>query len=180
MKIGPIQYEDELLLQAIIKMTCPLKCVELGFLEGYSTRKILEAMSNDAQLISYDNSIDGHIDDNRFTFKRLSQTDYDESNVDFIFFDASHDLELNKITFEKIIPSLNDGAIIAIHDTGLWNEMIIDTQGKFVSEGYAHRPDEREFVNWIKETYPNFQQIHFHTLRQIRHGMTILQKYRKL
>jgi len=178
--LGPIQKEDELLLTAVIRMTCPKKAVELGYLQGYSARLILSALNSDSKLVSYDNSTVGYIDDRRFEFKNKSQTDYDEKDVDFLFFDASHDLVLNQITFNKAVGGLNDGAIVAIHDTGLWNQMIMDTGGKWIGGGYAHRLGEREFVNWIKEKYPEFQIINFHTLNETRHGMTLLQKYGKL
>jgi predicted O-methyltransferase YrrM len=179
LEIGPIQHEDVLLLQAVIKMTAPTKLVEFGYLDGYSSRKFLEVMRDDAQLISYDNSRNGKIDDPRFTFKKKSQTDYEETEVDFIFFDASHDLNLNIIAFEKVYPTLNEGAIIAVHDTGLWNEMVVNNGGKWIGGYYAHQPDERAFVNYLKETY-DLETIHFHTVKETRHGMTLLQKYNKL
>lgn len=179
MELGKIQSQDELLIQAIIKMTCPLKLVELGYLNGYSTGIILNAMRDDATLVSYDNTTYSKTDDPRFTFKCLSQEDYEEDNIDFIFFDASHDLTLNQNTFKKVYPTLNEGAIIVVHDTGLWDKLIQDVGGKWIDCGYAHRPGEREFVNWLHDTY-GLQTIHFHTLKETRHGITILQKYIKL
>lgn len=180
MILGPIQHEDVLLLQAVIKMTQPKKCVEFGFLQGYSSKVLLEAMTDDAALVSYDPTVKGMLPDSRFTFKKLSQTKYEEPEADFVFFDAAHELELNKETFEKVLPTLNDGAIIAVHDTGLWDVMVEDVGGHWIGNGYAHRPEERQFINWIKETYPDFQVINFHTLNRTRHGITLLQKYNKL
>lgn len=174
MVLGPAQDEDVLLLQAVIKITCPLKLVELGHLNGYSAKKILEVMREDAVLTSYDPTVNSNINDPRFIFKKQGQEEYNETEVDFIFFDASHDLEINKQTFLKVLPTLNKNAIIAVHDTGLWNTMVLDTGGYWIDNGYAHRPDERAFVNWLQEQY-NFNAIHFHTLRETRHGMTLLQ-----
>lgn len=172
-RLGPIQDEDVLLLQAVIKMTYPVQLVELGYLNGYSTQKILEVMREDAHLTSYDNTVSwSDIQDQRFTFKNKSQTEVSEKNIDFIFFDASHDFEINKQTFEKL--DLTEGAIIAIHDTGLWNTMVMDTGGYWIGGGYAHRPGEREFVEWLKEK--GYNAINFHTLKETRHGMTLLQK----
>lgn len=179
MELGKIQKEDELLIQAIIKMTCPLKLVELGYLNGYSTGIILDSMRPDARLISYDNTTQSKTNDPRFTFKHLSQEDYEEENVDLIFFDASHDFELNKNTFNKVYPTLNEGAIVIVHDTGLWDKMVLDTGGKWIGKGYAHRLGERLFVNWIHDN-SGMQTIHFHTLKETRHGITILQKYKEL
>lgn len=173
MVLGPIQDEDVLLLQAVIKMTCPVQLVELGYLNGFSTTKMLEVMHSDAKLTSYDNSLhDSAIKDERFIFKNKSQTECDEKQIDFIFFDASHDFEINVETFNKL--DLADKAIIAVHDTGLWNEMVMDTGGHWIGEGYAHRPGERQFVEWLKEK--GYNAIDFHTLKETRHGMTLLQK----
>lgn len=177
--LGNIQEEDVLLIQAVIRMTAPLKCVEFGYLNGFSAQSMLNVMRPDAKLISYDNSIIGNIQDPRFTFKHKSQTEYEEEGIDFVFFDASHDFELNRETFNKVVGTLNDGAIVAVHDTGLWNEMVLDTGGHWVGGGYAHRVGEREFVNWVSKTH-SFKPIHFHSMRELRHGMTLLQKNDKL
>ena len=176
MELGPIQNEDVLLLQAVIKMTCPINLVELGYLNGYSTSKLLEVMLPEAKLTSYDNTVRvSNVTDERFTFKNQSQTEVNETDIDFIFFDASHDLKINIETWKNL--KLTDNAIIAIHDTGLWNKMVMDTGGYWLDEGYAHRPDETLFVNWLKENYQEYQVINFHTTKQTRHGITLLQKY---
>lgn len=179
--LGPLMPEDALLLQAVIKMTTPKVLVELGHFWGESARKIIEVMG-DAHLYSYDNTKDSSIDDPRFTFYKKSQEEVDVPNIDFIFIDASHDIELNKQTFIKLLPLLTDEAIIAVHDTGTWckgNVFEIE-YGHDSPNGYVHCPDELKFVDWIKENYPDFQQIHFHSSREVRHGMTLLQKYTKL
>lgn len=172
-ELGRIQDEDVLLLQAVIKMTCPTVLVELGYLNGYSTRKILDVMGENAKLTSYDNTVgDTNIVDSRLTFKNESQTQVSEHEIDFIFFDASHDLELNIETFKKL--HLSPNAIIAVHDTGLWNFEVMDTGGYWTEGGYAHRPDERLFVEWIKDNY-KANVINFHTLKELRHGITLIQ-----
>lgn len=172
-ELGPIQHEDALFLQAVIKMTCPMQLVELGHLNGHSTKIILDAMRDDAHLTSYDPTVDSSISDSRFTFKKQSQEEVSEKDIDFIFFDASHDLEINQKTFQNIEKNLTEQAIIAVHDTGLWNEMVLDTGGYWIGSGYAHRPDERAFVIWLQEK--GYNAIHFHTLKELRHGMTLLQ-----
>lgn len=181
MELGPIQQEDKLVLQALIKMTCPKVLVEFGFLRGDSARAILEVMRSDAKLISYDTHPIGIIEDPRLTIVVDSQENFRSSElVDFIFLDASHDEMLNRATFRKLEPLLNDDALIIVHDTGLWKDKLMDTGGQFVDGGYAHRPQERLFVNWIHEYHPEFQQIHLHTLHENRHGLTVLQKYKTL
>jgi len=170
---------DRLLLYAIIKSTLPHKCVELGF--GVSTRTILEALPEDSILISYDLvDMENPINDKRFIFKKKDQIEYEEDNVDFVFIDASHDFEKNIQTFVKIDKSLNSGGIIVVHDTGTVKEDIKIGDGYFLDGEYIHRPGERKFVNWIKENYPDYQIIHFHSLKEYRPGITIIQKYQRL
>lgn len=183
-ELGPIMKEDALLLQAIIKLTNPRKILELGFFYGESAKKMLEVMDGDSKLISFDNTKNGNIDDPRFIFYRKSQEELDGIyDIDFCFIDASHEIKLNKKTFEKLKDIMTDGGIIAVHDTGAWlgGNVFEIKKGKLDDNGnWVHCPDEQEFVNWIKETYPEWQQIHFHSKRQVRHGMTLLQKYKKL
>lgn len=173
LELGPVQEEDVLLIQAVIKLTCPSVLVELGYLNGFSTSKILEVMREDAHLTSYDNTVKHSlIKDKRFTFKNKSQTEVEEKDIDFIFFDASHDLDLNIETFKNL--KLSNNAIIVIHDTGIWNEMIMDTGGYFVEEGYIHRPHEREFVKYLIKN--GYNAVNLMTTKELRHGISIVQK----
>lgn len=180
-ELGPILPEDGLLLTAIIKMTTPKTLVEFGHYWGASARVILEAMDDQAVLHSYDNTKLAAVIDPRFTFHHQSQTEIDGiSDIDFVFLDASHELELNKETFIKLLPNLSEKAIIAVHDTGSWvggNVFGVD-RGVLNKDGtYTHCPEEVAFVDWIKTEHPDFQQIHFHSHRAIRYGITLLQKY---
>ncbi len=185
--LGPIMPEDGLLLQAIIGSTNPKTLIEFGHFWGASARVMLDAMDDDAVLYSYDNTKDSNIqNDPRFVFYRESQTDINTDGmnpIDFIFLDASHEIELNKQTFLKVLPHLASKAIIAVHDTGTWiGGNVFNAERGFLKENgeYVHCPDELEFVDWIKENYPEFQQIHFHSTRRVRHGITLLQRYEKL
>ena len=140
----------------------------------------------EAHLHSFDNTTNGKDLGSNFTFHKLSQTDFNKTDikdVDFVFIDASHDLELNKETFKQLIPLLTNKAIIAVHDTGTWcdGNVFEFELGEMKKDGtYAHCPDEIDFVNWLRKEYPEWQQIHFHSSRKIRHGITLLQKYTKL
>jgi len=176
--LGPIQDDDALLLGALIRMTMPKKCVEFGV--GRSTVVILEALTADAQLISYDVDNKCPVADHRLTFKVKSQLEYEESDIDFAFIDASHDFEMNKALFLKLKNTLTKEALVVVHDTGLWKEAFVNTGGHMTIDGYAHQIGERRFVNWIKNEFPLFQSIHLHTMRKIRHGITILQSYNYL
>jgi hypothetical protein len=37
-------------------------------------------------------------------------------------------------------------------------------------------PDERAFVNWLLDEHPEFSQVHFHSRRTTRCGITVLQR----
>ena len=190
---GPIQRDEALLLFALVKTVDPKTIVEFGFLAGHSAKNFLIAMSSDARLYSYDISeasgkLAMKINDKRFKFILKSQTEFAPSDVDnrmidLAFFDAAHDFQLNVATFEKLMGSLSERALMVVHDTGAWYGDLKGSrspEGYFLDRqrglGYIHRPDERKFVNYIKETMPDFDQIHFHSTSKFRHGLTILQR----
>lgn len=199
--VGPVQRDEAVLLYGAVRAIRPKTVVEIGFLVGDSAFNFLRAMDDDAKLYSFDISpkaqelareLFSH--DRRFRFGLLSQDeiterDIDGRNIDMLFLDASHDLALNQRTFEAIESLLAPRALVAIHDTGAWGEdaisspaagplpagWVADEGGRWVDGGYAHQPEEREFVNWIAETRPQFSQIHFHCTSTLRHGLTMLQ-----
>lgn len=178
--LGPLLDEDALFLQAIIRMTNPKILVEFGYFWGKSSAMMLEVMDEDAELHSYDNTKNPVVDDLRFHFYQKSQEEIEGiENIDFVFLDASHELELNKKTFEKLRNNMSEKGIIAVHDTGTWiggNVFNAEVGHENAKGEWVHCPDEIDFVNWIRETYPEWQQIHLHSSRKVRHGMTLLQK----
>ena len=190
---GPIQKDEALFLYALVKTVDPQTIVEFGFLVGDSAINFIKAMSPDAKLYSYDisNTSMQHakrIYDKRFKFILKSQTDFesldiDNRLVDLVFFDASHDFNLNVAAFERLRGSLSERALIVVHDTGAWYgdlKGFKTPEGFFLGGstcgGYVHRPDERRFVNHIKANMKDFDQIHIHSTSKFRHGLTILQK----
>lgn len=184
-QLGPLMKEDAAVLQALIRATNPKTLIEFGHLLGESAKVMLEAMDSDAVLHSYDPTQDSSISDEpRFIFHKQSQTEISGiENIDFVFLDASHEYDLNMETFLKIKDNLSPKAIIIVHDTGSWagGNVFDITWGHPDGNGcWVHRPDEQLFVDWIKKAYPEFQQIHLHSVQQVRHGMTILQRYHKL
>lgn len=182
--LGPLLDADADFLKAIIGMTTPLVVLEFGFLYGDSARAMLSAMRHDARLISIDKDRWSNIENEpRFTFHQVSQETFiPEEIVDFVFLDASHELEINKQTFMNIVPHLSEKAIIAIHDTGKWPHNVYQfNAGMDTSDGrYSHCPDEIRFTNWLQDEHPDWQQIHFHSDRETRHGITLLQKKTRL
>ena len=200
--IGPLQRDEAIALFGIIRTLRPLVVVEFGFFHGHSAFNFLQALTADAKLYSFDIDADSikrakteFNFDRRFTFIGKSQTDFDPEDIgnreiDFAFFDAAHELELNVETFKRIVPHLAAEAMVAVHDTGLWHrshfEPIHET---FTREHpgvwqddvlYAHQPGERKFIDWIVAEHPGFSAIHFHSGRTLRHGFTLVQRQRPL
>ena len=190
---GPIQRDEALLLYALVKTVDPKTIVEFGFLAGHSSTNFLRAMSSDARLYSYDIAdasmrIARKIRDERFRFIFKSQADFDCSDVDnrlvdLVFFDGSHDFDLNVVTFEKVRKCLSERALVIVHDTGAWYGDLQGRQtpegyfaGGSIDAGYIHRPDERKFVNYIRVNMEGFDQIHLHSTSKFRHGLTVLQR----
>lgn len=200
--IGPLQRDEALLLFAVTKTIVPATVVEFGFFRGHSAFNFLRALPDDGVLFSFDvsdvakkHARRGFGGFKNFRFIQKSQTDFSPSDIDgrpidLVFIDAAHELELNQATWQAILGSLTDEAIIAIHDTGLWHKTHFrQVHADFAEERpsewldadrFQHQKEEREFVNWILAEYPEYSVLHFHTLRRLRHGLTFLQKRREL
>jgi predicted O-methyltransferase YrrM len=196
---GPVQREEALFLYALLRVVRPRTAVETGFFKGRSALNFLCALDADARLYSF------HIDENcaerarelfgqdpRFTFRIRSQTeltrdDIDGREADFVFLDASHDFDLNRATFLQLLPLMASNAIPAVHDTGTiprqflpsdhyWFESSIG----WIDDEREVFPDERAFLNWVLDEHPEFSQVHFHSRRTKRCGITGLQRSARL
>lgn len=194
--LGPLQRDEALLLYGTLRALRPQTVVEIGFCQGRSAFNFLRALDPSARLYSFDidpqsaalaDDLFGH--DPRFRFTLRSQdsitaSDIDERVIEFLLIDASHELGLNQRTFTALEPLFASRAIVAIHDTGTWPrehlpvfhaEHASGEPDHWLGDEYEHQPDERAFVNWIADAYPSFGQIHFHSTRTLRHGLTMLQ-----
>lgn len=200
--VGPLQRDEALALFGIVKTIRPKVLVEFGFFHGHSAFNFLQAMPKDGRLYSYDISPDSCTRardefgfDPRFTFIGKSQTHFDPKDIDhhmidFVFFDAAHELELNTETFSRVVCQLALDGMIAVHDTGLWHRSHFsdvhhtfanEMAGEWKSEDlYAHQPGERAFIDWIVDHHPEFSVTHFHSTDTLRHGFSLLQRKRSL
>jgi predicted O-methyltransferase YrrM len=193
--VGPVQRDEALLLHALARVLRPRTVVEVGFLRGYSALNFLRALDADARLYSFD--IDPSCEhvarelfgyDNRFVFRTRSQdaltaNDLDSRDADLVFLDASHELALNQRTFQCLLPLMARDAILAVHDTGTMPRQFVpadhwwlQTTEGWVGDAREVMPDERAFVNWLLDEHPTFSQIHFHSQRTRRYGITLLQR----
>lgn len=203
---GPVQRDEALLLHAMVRVVRPSTVVEIGFLRGDSAFNFLCALDDDARLYSFDidpaaESIArerfGH--DPRLVFRRRSQADLTPEDVDgrrpeLVFLDAAHDFELNRATFARLLPIMPANAILVVHDTGtiprrLVEPGVIPEALAAVGDWWRAHPDigwigderevesdERAFVNWVLEEHSDFSQIHLHSTRTFRYGLTLLQR----
>jgi predicted O-methyltransferase YrrM len=175
--LGPMMPCELELLTAIVKVHRPRNCVEFGYFRGDSARAILLGLGPEGVLASYDPTpIDGFdISDPRFTLHRLPMQECKKDFFDFVFFDASHNLEHNKEAFMRM--SYNSGCLVVVHDTGVWKENYFPDKRELPQDAdgnYIHQPDERKFVEWLVEVY-GFHRINLGTTVEPRHGLTILQ-----
>jgi predicted O-methyltransferase YrrM len=203
---GPVQRDEALFLHALVRVLRPSTVVEIGFLHGHSAFNFLRALDADARLYSFDidpaaESVarERFRRDSRFVFRRRSQTDLtgedmDGRQPDLVFLDASHDFELNQATFSRLLPLMSPNAILAVHDTGTIPRRLVEPDRipdalAVVGDWWRANPDvgwigderevepgERAFVNWVLENHPDFSQIHLHSTRTFRYGLTLLQR----
>jgi predicted O-methyltransferase YrrM len=200
--IGPLQRDEALALFALVRVLRPRTIVEFGFLNGHSALNFLLASDPECRVYSFDitekseaiaRQCLGH--EQRFRFTRKSQdefapVDIEGRAIDLCFLDASHDLALNHRTFERLLPQLSDRALVAVHDTGLWHrahlkqthlDFTVSPVGRGLgrwldADRYQPVVEEREFVNELRQRHPEFAQIHLHSARTHRNGLTLLQK----
>jgi predicted O-methyltransferase YrrM len=185
--IGPIQDDEALLLFALCKSMIIKKIVEVGTLNGYSTRNFIEAVGKDGHVISIDKR-PFSAEYNNFTFVHKDINDVDSKEIpwiiDLVFFD-SHDELAQLHFFNKMILSnkIDENTIIAVHDTNLHPDGL--SIGIKTKDGWIHQPSERNFVNKLIDH--GWNPFHVHTKIErhndslpFRHGLTLLSKKKYL
>jgi len=199
---GPLQREEALMLFGLLRVLRPAVVVEFGFLRGRSALNFLLALPESSRLYSFD--IDPQSQTRaltefsrfpNFTYRhkpqeRFAPEDVDSNTIDFVLLDGAHEVDTNIATFEALHGLLAEDALVVVHDTGLWARSCFGpTQERFAaahSEGwlspdrYGHRPEEREFVNWLLDNHPEFGRLQLESTRTLRHGMTLLQRQGRL
>jgi predicted O-methyltransferase YrrM len=197
--VGPLQRDEALLLFGLVRVMRPLTVVEIGFYRGHSAYNFLAALDDEARLYTFD--LDPGCDaiaERRFgdepqvVYRRRAQQeltaeDVDGRPVDLVFIDGAHDLALNQETFGRLLEMMTPRAVVAVHDTGTVPRRLMPSwfaeavpAGRWVGDAYEHQADERAFVNWLREAHPAFAQIHLHSERTPRSGLTLLQRSQPL
>lgn len=193
---GPVQRDEALLLHGLLRVLRPKTVIEVGFFRGYSAFNFLRALDHDARLYSFDidpacveRAAELFGDDPRVTVRQRSQTeltaaDLDGRPADFVFLDASHDLALNQVTFERLLPVMAGDAILAVHDTGTIPRALLEPMNhwalwapdRWVGDECEVMPGERAFINWICDEHPEFARVNLHSRNTLRCGITLLQR----
>jgi predicted O-methyltransferase YrrM len=193
---GPIQRSEAHLLFAITAVLKPRYVVEVGFGRGHSAHNFLKALDGWGRLMSIDSARPPEVEllvreYSNFTFLQKRQediylNDFSE-RIDLLFVDGSHEFYKNVIFFERVKNQLSSDCMIAVHDTGPWGEEHIQPQQRQFavqkvpwSNSFYHQPGEVRFVQWIRSQYREWNILHFHSQRCLRHGITLLQRNRAM
>jgi predicted O-methyltransferase YrrM len=201
--LGPLQKDEAIFLHSLVRCINPKNVVEFGFNKGHSAFAILSALNIQSKFLTIDNNPDcKKIFDDRFKrrflnsdlfIKDMTMVDFglkfQLQSIDFVFFDAVHDFELNLKTYKNLKPYLSNECIIIIHDTGLWNldfmteihyDILPKIKSKKIDEKLiAHQIDERKFANFLVQN-EEYNTFHVHSITTLRHGITILHRQEKL
>ena len=200
MALGPLQKDEAMFLFSYLKCTKPKTVLELGFNLGHSALAILNAIDSDCIFKTVDiNPKSEKIFKSKFSKKfrnaefildDMSMVDFEkkfgQNTIDFIFFDAVHDLEVNIRTFHNLKHLISKNCIIMIHDTGVWHrnfmhkshfEVLAIIKHKWLDDNIvAHQIDERKFANFLMKEH-GFQSFNIHSSNVLRHGITILNRH---
>jgi SAM-dependent methyltransferase len=181
--LGPIQKDEAIFLYGLTCAVCPRSVLEFGTLRGHSTDIWLAAGAKrvvSVDILTTPQALEVANEYPNLELVRCDQTAYmPTENFDIIFMDAAHDLEANKQTFENVGRHISEGGLLIVHDTGLWRREFMTGEhhrfpGKWETPNdFAHQPDERAFVLWLKSQGLN--AVNIHSSNTLRHGMTILQ-----
>jgi predicted O-methyltransferase YrrM len=185
---GPIQDDEAVALYGIVRVMRPKVIVEFGTATGYSARNFVKAMDPDGRLYTYDLAPTKNRGPQHVHYVRdmasFAPSDVGNQKIGLVFMDA-HALDAYKKVFRTLESTniLADDALIVVHDTGAHAVPMPGIGGYVPAKegGFLHQAGDRDFVNWIKDNYPQFEQIHLHSRTfPHRHGLTILQKHLRL
>ena len=187
--VGPIQDDEALFLYSLIRVK-RIKCVlEIGGLNGYSSKNFIKAMEFDNEkykLFTCDINKVPKINENHFTIQKdvnkLDVNDILNSKIELLFLDCHTLTQYNMLKKLFIKGNINENTIIALHDTNLHQQKIWDVNGK---NDFAHQPVERKIVNLLKNLGYDIFCLHTNIDKHsskfpFRHGLTVCQIFKKL
>lgn len=179
---GPVQDDEALLLYAMIRCVGARRVLEVGGQTGYSARNFLAAVGPDGEVFTIDLEPVERLADNHTVIQSDIGT-ADLSGIppcDVVFYDA-HALE-PQTTFHGRAEErgvIHAGTIVVCHDTGLHREQWCGW-AEAREGGWAHQPAERQMAGRL--VLAGYHAVHLHDDGAVepRHGLTILQRPRRL
>lgn len=186
---GPIQDDEALFLFALVRGMRLRRILEVGGLNGYSARNFLEAMGPEGMLYTVDlQPVPSLATNHRPIMKdvaTLTATDLDGSRFDLVFFDAhAYVPQMDLLMRLRTAGLMNDETVLALHDTNLHPTKTCEWAYP-IEEGWVHQDVERRMVNDLRRMgYDGFSlhpslAVHDAEL-PVRHGVTIMRKFRHL
>lgn len=176
--LGPIGYNDAILLASVLDYAKPGVAVEYGSLEGGSAVLISPRVR---QLYCVDPNpgrglyavAEKH---KNILIAKAPMEEWsppEDTEIDFVFFDAAHDCQKSLKAMELISRFLTMRCILAVHDTGIWPVNLPPGHASFISGRTAQTHEERKFCNELVSR--GWQSVSFANETELRHGITLLQ-----
>ena len=196
---GPIQDDEALALFSLVRV-CRLRSVlEIGGLNGYSSRNFLQALEHcdDGRLYTVDINPVHRLQENHVTLQKdCIQLDAQDipRTLDLVFFDC-HAAKAQLTAFHNLqdLGVITDETILALHDTHAWAWPPMHVVGAIKTrleggkpppehpDGYIHQTAEREMAKYFRQL--GFDVLTLGTPKDahgpafpFRHGLTICQK----
>mmetsp|Transcript_20912 Transcript_20912/g.45729 ORF Transcript_20912/g.45729 Transcript_20912/m.45729 type:complete len:280 (-) Transcript_20912:55-894(-) len=202
---GPLQDDEAQFLFGLVRTLRPSYVLEIGVLHGASSAVIAEALGPEGKLIAMDLGFHPTTREKLEAYPnvqlmekdmmKLTREDLHNITFDMIFLDASHMFDHYTRLFPFLTSIITPQGILLTHDTGLhvhaeglkyicggfmMKEGCVCEDGDPHLCGYPHRLENRQFVNWVLENNPDWQVVHLHSFKVVRHGLTLMTRKRKL
>lgn len=188
-EIGPIQDDEALFLYALIRGKRMKNVLELGGLQGYSARNFLRAVGERGFVYTVDLNPVPKFAPNHITIQKdavnLTRNDVGNEPLDLVFFDC-HIYEAQMTMYMKLCEYrvISDETVLALHDTNLHPRQFLPWAYP-IQGGWVHQSVERKMVNDFHRM--GYDAFTLHTRQSqhddefpMRHGLTIMQKFREL
>lgn len=187
--IGPIQDDEALFLYSVIRGMRIKTVLEIGGLNGYSSKNFLEAVGSDGKVFTCDiNPVPVLADNHIFLHKNavhITPEDFNFEEIEMLFFDC-HDYDVQMSVFNNLLScgSINDNTVISLHDTNTHVQNFTNWS-KLTDQGWVHQSVERRMVNDLVELGWSPFCLHTKPCKHgdslpFRHGITIMTKFKHL
>lgn len=177
--LGPIGYNDALLLASILDYTKPRVAVEYGSLEGASASLIAPRVQrlycvepNPGRGLYEIAGKQKNILVAKAPMEEWSPPE-DTEEIDFVFFDAAHDCQKSVRAMELISRFLSTRCLLAVHDTGIWPVKLPPGHASFIGGRTIQTHEERKFCTYLVGR--GWLSVSLANDTEIRHGITLLQ-----